>query len=45
MVTKCRILRFKYCLQPLLMTHQKRLQFDGSFAYNLYQWYIHKGIQ
>lgn len=24
---------------------QKRLQFDGSFAYNLYQWYIHKGIQ
>ena len=24
---------------------QKRLQFDGSFANNLYQWYIHKGIQ
>ena len=23
---------------------QKRLQFDGSFANNLYQWYIHKGI-
>ena len=23
---------------------QKRLQFDGSYAYNLYQWYIHKGI-
>ncbi|MGM9735051.1 MAG: hypothetical protein ACI3ZL_01425 [Candidatus Cryptobacteroides sp.] len=23
---------------------QKRLQFDGSFASNLYQWYIHKGI-
>ena len=24
---------------------QKRLQFDGSFANNLYQWYIHKGNQ
>ena len=23
---------------------QKRLQFDGSFAGKLYQWYIHKGI-
>ena len=22
---------------------QKRLQFDRSYAYNLYQWYIHKG--
>ena len=24
---------------------QKRLQFDKSFASNLYQWYIHKGIE